>query len=55
MLGRSFKLNDRYSTSLRPMALTVKLTRQQRLDTVKLKICNHQERQRENHNEMQDN
>ena len=53
MIGRCFKLNDRYSTSLRPMALTVNLTRQQRLDTVKLKIWNHQKRQRENHNELQ--
>ena len=51
MIGRCFKLKDRYSTSLRPMALTVKLTRQQteqRLNTVKLKILNHQKRPREN-------
>ena len=37
-------------------ALTIKLTRQQRrVDTVKLKIWNHQKRQRENNNELQDN
>ena len=51
MIGRCFKLDDRYSISLRPMALTAKLIRQQRVDTVKLKILNHQKRQRENHNE----
>ena len=43
------------TTFLRPMALTVNLTREQRLDTVKLKIWNHQKRQRENHSELQDN
>ena len=38
MIGRCFKKNDECSTSLKPMALTVKLTRQQRrVDTVKLK------------------
>ena len=37
-----------------PMALTVKWIREQRVDTVKLKIWNHQKRQRENHNELQD-
>ena len=37
------------------MALTVKWIHRQRLDTVKLKILNHQKRQRENHNELQDN
>ena len=55
LIGRCFKLSDRYSTSLRPVALTVKLTRQHRLDTVKLKIWNRQKWQRENHNELQDN
>ena len=37
------------------MALTVKWIREQRHDTVKLKIWNHQKRQRENHKELQDN
>ena len=55
MIGRCFKWNDDCSTPLRPMALTVKLTRQQRLDMVKLRILNHQKRQRENHNNLQDN
>ena len=38
------------------MALTVKLTRQQRrVDTAKLKNLKSQKRQRENNNELQDN
>ena len=56
MIGRCFKLNDKYFTSLRPInGLDSKIDPSTKARHVKLKILNHQKRQRENHNELQGN
>ena len=53
MIGRCFKLNDRYSTSLRPIVSKIDTSTMARQGETK--IWNHQKRQRDNHNELQDN